>query len=215
MNRVTRHRSTLVVGCVTATALLCGCTANSAERPKPSSRPTGQVDQRTTVTGQLRADLLEASENAPAAKAPDPRQPIELRSSLRPTAAPKRRVLMLTFRSRTGARCIGITAYRPRAIPSAPGCLPPCRKPLCAELLVGGPLPKGVVVLAGLAGPRVDEIVVFDRAGTNTRYRVSAQRLGAPPVRPVLVRVRKIQSVVALVGGERVQEIRFPRLVYG
>ena len=214
MNQVTRHRTTLVAGCAVATALLCGCTANSAERPKPPSRPTGQLDQRTTVTGQLRADLLEASEDAPAAKAPDPRQPIQLRSSLRPTAA-KRRVLMLAFRSRTGTRCIGITAYRPGAIPSPPGCLPTCRRALCAELLVGGPLPAGVVVLAGFAGPRVDEIVVFDRAGTSTRYRVSSHRLGSPPVRPVLVRVRKIQSVVALVGGERVQEIRFPRLVYG
>jgi hypothetical protein len=214
MTRTSRYRSRIVVGCVTATALVCGCTAKSAETPRPPSRATGQLDQRTTVTGQLRADLLEASEDALAAKAPDPRQPIELRSSLRPTAA-KRRVLMLAFRSRTGTRCIGITAYRPGAIPSPPGCLATCRRPLCAELLVGGPLPKGVVVLAGLAGPRVDEIVVFDRAGASTRYRVSSQRLGSPPVRPVLVRVRKIQSVVALVGGERVQEIRFPRLVYG
>jgi hypothetical protein len=192
----------------------CGVVADGIASPASRPRPTGQFDQATVVRGQLREALLAAAKGSASATAPDPRHPITLRASLRPTAG-QPRVLMLTFRSRAGARCVGITVHLPGLHTEPTRCLPPCHRALCGQVVLGGPFPRGVFVLTALASTKVDEIAVVYQAGRSTRYRVSNRRIGSPPFKPILARVGRVRTVIALVAGERVDEIRFPKLPQG
>ena len=92
--------ATLVLACTAADGL-------AAE----SLRPTGQVDQATTVVGPLRRQLLSGTANGNGA---DPAHPIVIRSALTVgTGSSRVRALLVTFRSRSGRQCVDVVFRAP------------------------------------------------------------------------------------------------------
>lgn len=174
--------------------------------PAPAAA-TGQVDQATTVRGQLRGDLLAASLPGGTGPYPDPAHAIVVRSSLRVAGT---RALLVAFRSLGGRACLGISLAGARAPATPPRCLPPCRAAVCLVLYRGGPLPRDTRILAGRAEPGIDEIRVASPSGAVRRYRVSRTRIGAPPAAPILARVATVRRVGAFAAGRELAWVRFP-----
>ena len=188
-------------------ALGAGDTWTGPAEAAPAPRPTGQVDQATTVRGQLRMDLLAASVPGGRGGHPDPRQSIVIRSSLRLAGA---RVLLVAFRSLSGRACLGVAFAGSDRPATPPRCLPPCRETVCLSLFRGGPLPRGTRVLAGTASPRIEELRVASPSGSVLRYRVSRSRVGAPAAAPILARVTVVRRVGAYANGRELVWVRFP-----
>jgi hypothetical protein len=173
-------------------------------------RPTGQVDQSTPIVGQLRRDLLAAGAHGPRATRPSPAHPILLRSALRVAGAePAVRALLVSFRSLTGRRCVGVAFQGSKVAPGPFACLPPCTESLCLAMFSGGPLPRGTRVLVGRVQPRVTELRITGRSGPARSYRVSRGRVGDPPAAPVLVQVPSVRVIRGYAGGKEVAWVRF------
>ena len=189
--------ATLVLACTAADGL-------AAER----LRPTGQVDQATTVVGPIRRQLLSGAANGNSA---DPAQPIVIRSALTVGSGSSRvRALLVTFRSRSGRECADVV-FRARGVEPIPlTCLPPCPSALCFTAFSKGPIPDGVRVLFGSALPGITEIRVS--AGVpERRYRVSRSRIGSPARAPILVEARAVPVIRAFENDEQVAVVRFRR----
>lgn len=193
------------VAAILLAALGAGGTWTGHAEAASAPRPTGQVDQATTVRGQLRQDLLAASAPDGDGGYPDPRQPIVIRSSLRLAGA---RVLLVAFRSLAGRTCLGVAFAGSGSPATPPRCLPPCRETVCLSLFRGGPLPRGTRVLAGTASPRIEELRVASPSGSVLRYRVSRSRVGAAA--PILARVSVVRRVGAYANGRELVWVRFP-----
>ena len=175
-----------------------------------SRRPTGQVDQSTPIVGQLRRDLLAAGARGPRSSRPSPAHPILIRSALRVVGAkPDVRALLVSFRSLTGRRCLGVAFQGSRVAPGPFACLPPCTEALCIAMFSGGPLPRGTRVLVGRVQPRVTELRITGRSGPARNYRVSRGRVGDPPAAPVLVQVPSVRVIRGYAGGKEVAWVRF------
>ena len=173
-------------------------------------RPTGQVDQSTPIVGQLRRDLLAAGARGPRASRPNPAHPILIRSALRIVGAkPEVRALLVSFRSLTGRRCLGVAFQGSRVAPGPFACLPPCTEALCIAMFSGGPLPRGTRVLVGRVQPRVTELRIAGPTGAVRSFRVSRSRVGAPPAAPVLVQVPSVRIIRGYAGGKEVAWVRF------
>jgi hypothetical protein len=173
-------------------------------------RSTGQVDQSTPIVGELRRDLLEAGEQGPRASRPSPAHPILLRSALRVAGTdPGVRALLVTFRSLTGRRCVGVAFQGQSVAPGPFSCLPPCAEQLCLAVFRGGPLPRGTRVVVGQVQPRVTELLIAGDTGPVRRFRVSRARAGEPPLAPVLVQVPGVRLVRGYAGGKEVALVRF------
>ena len=189
--------ATLVLACTAADGL-------AAER----LRPTGQVDQATTVVGPIRRQLLSGAANGNSA---DPAQPIVIRSALTVGSGSSRvRALLVTFRSRSGRECADVVFRAPGVEPVPLTCLPPCPSAICFTAFSKGSIPDGVRVLFGSARPGITEIRVS--AGVpERRYRVSRSRIGSPARAPILVEVRAVPVIRAFENGEQVALVRFRR----
>ncbi len=188
-------------------ALACAAPAAFAQQ---APRATGQVDQATPIVGQLRRDLLAAGATGPRAARPSPAHPILLRSALRISGTdPGVRALLVSFRSLTGRRCLGIAFEGRNVAPGPFACLAPCREALCIAMFSGGPLPRGTRVLVGRVQPRITEIRVAGRTGAVRSFRVSRSRLGSPPVAPVLVEVPSVRVIRGYARGKEVAVVRF------
>jgi len=189
--------ATLVLACIAADGL-------AAER----LRPTGQVDQATTVVGPIRRQLLSGAANGNSA---DPAQPIVIRSALTVGSGSSRvRALLVTFRSRSGRECADVVFRAPGVEPVPLTCLPPCPSAICFTAFSKGSIPDGVRVLFGSARPGITEIRVS--AGVpERRYRVSRSRIGSPARAPILVEVRAVPVIRAFENGEQVALVRFRR----
>jgi hypothetical protein len=189
--------ATLVLACTAADGL-------AAER----LRPTGQVDQATTVVGPIRRQLLSGAANGNSA---DPAQPIVIRSALTVGSGSSRvRALLVTFRSRSGRECADVVFRAPGVEPIPLTCLPPCPSAICFTAFSEGSIPDGVRVLFGSARPGITEIRVS--AGVpERRYRVSRSRIGSPARAPILVEVRAVPVIRAFENGEQVALVRFRR----
>ncbi len=189
--------ATLVLACTAADGL-------AAER----LRPTGQVDQATTVVGPIRRQLLSGAANGNSA---DPAQPIVIRSALTVGSGSSRvRALLVTFRSRSGRECADVVFRAPGVEPIPLTCLPPCPSAICFTAFSKGSIPDGVRVLFGSARPGITEIRVS--AGVpERRYRVSRSRIGSPARAPILVEVRAVPVIRAFENGEQVALVRFRR----
>jgi len=189
--------ATLVLACTAADGL-------AAER----LRPTGQVDQATTVVGPIRRQLLSGAANGNSA---DPAQPIVIRSALTVGSGSSRvRALLVTFRSRSGRECADVVFRAPGVEPIPLTCLPPCPSAICFTAFSKGSIPDGVRVLFGSARPGITEIRVS--AGVpERRYRVSRSRIGSPARAPILVEARAVPVIRAFENGEQVALLRFRR----
>jgi hypothetical protein len=189
--------ATLVLACTAADGL-------AAER----LRPTGQVDQATTVVGPIRRQLLSGAANGNSA---DPAQPIVIRSALTVGSGSSRvRALLVTFRSRSGRECADVVFRAPGVEPIPLTCLPPCPSAICFTAFSKGSIPDGVRVLFGSARPGITEIRVS--AGVpERRYRVSRSRIGSPARAPILVEARAVPVIRAFENGEQVALVRFRR----
>ena len=193
-----------------ATALTIGCVASNAPAQAGEPRPTGQQELSAPIVGELRHDLLAASADAPRGSRPDPAHPLLVRSALKVDGArPAVRALVVTFRSLSGRRCVGVAFEGRAASPGRLACLPPCDSALCPQVYSGGPLPRGVRILIGRAQPRVTEIRLTGSAGRVRRYRVSRTRVGVPRLAPILVSVGDARVVRAYAGGKEVAWLRF------
>ncbi len=189
--------ATLVLACTAADGL-------AAER----LRPTGQVDQATTVVGPIRRQLLSGAANGNGA---DPAHPIVIRSALTVGSGSSRvRALLVTFRARSGRECADVVFRAPGVEPIPLTCLPPCPSAICFTAFSKGSIPDGVRVLFGSARPGITEIRVS--AGVpERRYRVSRSRIGSPARAPILVEVRAVPVIRAFENGEQVALVRFRR----
>ncbi len=189
--------ATLVLACTAADGL-------AAER----LRPTGQVDQATTVVGPIRRQLLSGAANGNSA---DPAQPIVIRSALTVGSGSSRvRALLVTFRSRSGRECADVVFRAPGVEPIPLTCLPPCPSAICFTAFSKGSIPDGVRVLFGSARPGITEIRVS--AGVpERRYRVSRSRIGSPARAPILVEARAVPVIRAFENDEQVALVRFRR----
>ncbi len=188
--------ATLVLACTAAD----GLTAEAL-------RPTGQVDQATTVVGPLRRQLLGGAANG---NGPDAAHPIVIRSALDVGAGAKRvRALLVTFRSRSGRQCADVV-FRAPGVEVAPlSCLAPCPSAICFTAFSRGSIPDGVRVLYGSARPGITEIRVTAGDAPERRYRVSRSRFGTPARAPILVDVRAVPVIRAFASGEQVAVVRF------
>ncbi len=189
--------ATLVLACTAADGL-------AAER----LRPTGQVDQATTVVGPIRRQLLSGAANGNGA---DPAHPIVIRSALTVGSGSSRvRALLVTFRARSGRECADVV-FRARGVEPTPlTCLPPCPSAICFTAFSKGSIPDGARVLFGSARPGITEIRVSAGA-PERRYRVSRSRIGSPARAPILVEVRAVPVIRAFENDERVALVRFRR----
>ena len=187
-------------------ALVLGCTASDS-LAAGSLRPTGQVDQATTVVGPLRRQLLSGTANG---NGPDPAHPIVVRSALTVGGEGSRvRALLVTFRSRSGRQCVDVVFRAPGVDVTPLSCLPPCPSAICFTAFSKGSIPDGVRVLFGSARPGITEIRVTAGDAPERRYRVSRSRIGSPPRAPILVDVRAVPVIRAFAEGERVAVVRF------
>lgn len=196
-----------------ALTLLLGAVAAPPQAAAAAPRPTGQVDRVVEVVGALRRELLAGSRPGAADGRPDPASQLLIRSSLAVTGTRRPvRVLVVTYRSLAGRRCVAVVFQRRGDRARAPTCLPPCREVICVHVYRGGPLPARTRILVGLADPSVDRIAVVPAAGRAARlYRVSKARIGAPPDAPVLVRLPGVRLVRAYSRADEVAEVRFSR----
>ena len=194
---------------IVAMLVLVG-TPTAAPARDSALRPTGQIDQSTTIVGQFRRDLLAAGAHGPRASRPSAAHPIVLRSALRVVGAEAGvRALLVSFRSVTGRSCVGV-AFQGSTVAQGPfACLPPCTEPLCIAVFSGGPLPRGTRVLVGRVQPRVTELRITERSGPVHSYRVSRSRVGEPPVAPVLVQLPSVREIRGYAGGTQVAWVRF------
>lgn len=193
-----------------ATVLALSSAAPAAFAQDAALRPTGQVDQSTTIVGQFRRDLLAAGASGPRASRPSPAHPILIRSALRIAGAkPEVRALLVSFRSLTGRRCLGVAFQGSRVAPGPFACLPPCAEALCIAMFSGGPLPRGTRVLVGRVQPRVTELRIAGRTGAVRSFRVSRSRVGVPPAAPVLVQVPSVRIIRGYADGKEVAWVRF------
>ena len=194
---------------IVAMLVLVG-TPTAASARDSALRPTGQVDQSTTIVGQFRRDLLAAGAHGPRASRPSAAHPIVLRSALRVVGAESGvRALLVSFRSVTGRSCVGVAFQGSRVAQGPFACLPPCTEPLCIAVFSGGPLPRGTRVLVGRVQPRVTELRITGRSGPVRSYRVSRSRVGEPPVAPVLVQLPSVREIRGYAGGTEVAWVRF------
>lgn len=199
--------ATLVVLAFVAACVSTG--AGAARADAAAARPTGQVDRTVVATGPLRAALLTLVSGAPRARHPDPGGTITVRSRLRVgTASTATSVLLVTFRARSGERCLGISVYRPGGA-DPPECLP-CAGSTCLYVVRGGGLPDSVRVVAGTIDPRADEARVTDAGGRVRSYRASRSRIATPvSASPFLLRTTGVRRIEALRDGVRLDDIRF------
>lgn len=195
--------ATAVAGALAASGTAVGAHAQAA-------RPTGQLDGSFAATGTLRAALLEPDSGSPKDRHPDPGSVITIRSRLRVEgAAGPTTVLLVTFRSRAGERCLGISVYQPR-LSDAPECLP-CQRPTCLFVVRGGGMPDAARIVAGTVDPRADEALVTDRSGRVRSYRLTRTRITIPiRATPFLLRTTGVRRIEALREGVRVDDVRFP-----
>ena len=183
---------------------------SAAAGAKGPARPTGQMDGSFVARGALRAALV-APQNGPAAERhPDPEVAITIHSRLRVETAPAATtVLLVSFRSRAGERCLGVSVYRPRAS-DPPECLP-CPRSTCLFAVRGGGLPEAVRVVAGTIDPRANVAVVTTRTGRVLGYRLSRTRIATPcRATPFLLRTTGVRRIEALRDGVRLEDVRFP-----
>ena len=203
---MTAARAPACLAAVLLVVMLASGTSATPAATAAAPRATGQIDQVTTVRGQLRDDLLAASVRGRRSTHPDPAHPILIRSSLSVGAT---RVLLVTFRSLAGKRCLGVTLAR-AGVPATPvECQAACREIVCLAIYRGGSLPPGTRILAGTAGAQIDEIRVGTPAGAVRRYRVSRSRVGSPAAAPILARVGAVGRVGAYADGRELAWVRF------
>lgn len=201
------------LGLLALLALVAACISTAVEAARAeaaAARPTGQVDMTVVATGPLRAALLTPVSGAPRARHPDPGGTITVRSRLRVgTASTSTSVLLVSFRSRSGERCLGISVYRPGGA-DPPECLP-CGRSTCLYVVRGGGLPASVRVVAGTIDPRASEARVTDAGGRVQVYRASRSRIATPvSASPFLLRTTGVRRIEALRDGVRLDDVRFP-----
>ena len=174
-----------------------------------SLRPTGQVDQATTVVGPIRRQLLSGTANGNGA---DPAHPIVIRSALGVgTGSSRVRALLVSFRSRSGRQCVDVVFRAPGLDVTPLSCLSPCPSAICFTAFSKGSIPEGVRVLFGSARPGITEIRVTAGGAPERRYRVSRSRIGPPARAPILAEVRGVPVIRAFENDEQVAVVRFRR----
>ncbi len=186
--------------------LVLACTVGDGLAAE-SLRPTGQVDQATTVVGPLRRQLLSGTANGNGA---DPAHPIVIRSALTVGIGSSRvRALLVSFRSRSGRQCVDVVFRAPGVDVTPLSCLPPCPSAICFTAFSKGSIPDGVRVLFGSARPGITEIRVTPGDAPERSYRVSRSRIGSPARAPILAEVRGVPVIRAFANGEQVALVRF------